>query len=272
MTEKGARPTVRDLKLFRTLFEYGLLSRRQICQWFFEEVEKTTVLRRLRKLEEGHYIRRRGTLGDGTSVFVIASEGVKAIGEEVITTTYPRHQIEHEIEVGNLRHYLERLGAVKSWMTERSLRSEVMKRSRWNDRSQILVPDALILFRHLLKPNAKVALEMELHAKSDQRYKARFQKLEASSVFTWYIVKTESCSNKILNMAARYGRNGSEDCIGVTLLQDLEAKNLDAMIYRPHQICSLKEALNFTATTVPAQAGAQGLSTVNPNNPKAIAA
>src|SRR5690242_2521375 len=117
MTVAGARPTPRDMKLLRLLLDYGVISSHQIATWIFPGVEKTTVLRRLRRLEEGGWIRKRGTLPDGTAVFLIEPKGTRLLGENSRITTYPRHMLEHEIEINALRWTLSQMGVVKSWMT-----------------------------------------------------------------------------------------------------------------------------------------------------------
>src|SRR5690348_15894496 len=96
MNTKGARPTKRDTKLLRTLFDFGVVSSTQISSWLFEGVEKTTALRRLRRLEEGGFIRKRGTLPNGTGVFMIEQEGAKILGESLPFTTFPSHLLIHE--------------------------------------------------------------------------------------------------------------------------------------------------------------------------------
>jgi hypothetical protein len=61
--------TDRDLKLFRTLDAFGLLSTRQIQDLLFKNVRHTTVCRRLRSLESRHLLHRIRGLPDGGQVW-----------------------------------------------------------------------------------------------------------------------------------------------------------------------------------------------------------
>jgi len=270
MTQKGVQPTPRDSKLIRLVYDYGAVSSRQLASWFFNGVEKTTVLRRLRRLEGGRFIRKRGTLPDGTAVYLIGEAGTRYLCERKEVTTFPRHQLEHEIEINSVRWRLESLGLVKSWMTERALRSEIMRRNPGRQRSNLIVPDALILFRHFLEPGRKVQLELELHAKSDQRYRARLEKfrptrLQASS-FHWYLVRAASCGEKILRFAQKYGGSEAKDFIGYSVLDDFREQGLEAKLYRPGRALPLHAVFATHSEKHPAQGDAQGLSRVNQAN------
>lgn len=258
MTVRGAAITSRDRKLLRVMFDYGILTSRQMSLWFFTGVRKTTVMRRLRRLEKGKYIRKRGTQPDGTAVYLIGETGAKYLGEGLQHTTYPFHQIEHEIQVADLRWRLESLGVVKSWMTERTLRSEIMKRNPSRERSKIVVPDALILFRDFLIPSGKVKLEMELHMKSNGRYQQRFRYFDQSAIFTWYVVKTNSCGDKILRLVDQYARTGAKSCIGYSSLEELESFGMEAKLHRLGSSAALKDILLLKDH--PAHGVAQGMS------------
>lgn len=260
-THKQIQLTERDQKLIRTLFEYGVLTSRQIGSWFFNGIQKTTVLRRLRLLQKGKYIRKRGTLNDGTAVFMTGENGIQVTGEKLPFTTYPNFLLEHEIQIGNLRWFLEGAGAVKSWMTERALRSEIAIRHSHRDRSKFIVPDALILFRHFQRSDAKVALEMELHLKSNSRYREKFRRMDESPVFTWYVTKTISMAIKLLNLVNQYAPSYAKDGVGVSILEEIEAHKLDAKLYRINDAKKLYEVMHLKEP--PAQAGAQTLSREN---------
>ena len=276
MTQKGARPTARDTKLIRVVFDYGAVSSRQLAAWFFEGVEKTTVLRRLRRLEDGAFIRKRGTLSDGTAVYLIDETGAKHLGERPEATTFPRHLLEHEIEINSLRWRLEKLGLVKSWMTERALRSQIMRRNPGKERSNLIVPDALILFRHFLDPGAKVQMELELHAKSDQRYRARLEKFRPTKVqgsaFNWYLVRASSCGERILRFAQKYGGTEAKDFIGFSVLQEFWERGLEAKLHRPGRAIPLHAVFAVPPEKHPAHGDAQGLSREKQAKLEAVAA
>lgn len=270
MSTKGTEITARDQKLLRVLFDYGVLTSRQIGAWFFKGVEKTTVLRRLRKLEHDHYIRKRGILTNGVTVFVIGENGAKYLGEIMPITTYPFQQLEHETQITNLRWFLETLGAVKSWMSERALRSDIARQHGTKDRSKFIVPDGLILFRNFMAPNQKVAFEMELHLKNKGRYKEKFRRLEVSPVFIWYIVKNRSMAKQILTLAHEFAPERTKSQIALTTIEDLEALGLAANVYRIYDFKPLNEVLDLKLN--PAQGSAHTVSTPKTEQEKKMAA
>ena len=65
----------RDLEILVVIQKYGVISSRQIGQWFFARVAKTTVLRRIRLLEKANFIKRGVTLDDGTKTFYLGHQG-----------------------------------------------------------------------------------------------------------------------------------------------------------------------------------------------------
>ena len=219
----------------------------------------------MRRLEAGGLIRKRGTLPDGTAVFMVDHEGAKYLGERLPFTTFPHHLLLHEIEINALRWRLSQLGVVKTWMTERTLRSEIMRRNPSRERSRLIVPDALILFQHFRTANAKVELEMELHMKSDQRYKARFKSfdpaIQKSPAFRWYLVRASSCGERILHFAKRYGGTWASGYIGYTVISDFWANSFNASLRVEDSEVPLHRVFAIPSENRPAQGGAQGLGT-----------
>jgi hypothetical protein len=244
-----------------------------ISKWVFPEIEKTTVMRRLRRLEEGEFIRRRGTFRDGSAVFLIGIEGARHLGQKVPHTTYPLFLLDHEFAINKVRWKLNELGLIRSWMTERELRSAILQRNPRRERSNLVIPDALILFRHFLAPNAKVELEVELHEKASNRYAARFKKfhqsMQKSQAFQWYVVRSEGCGLAILHSAARYGGVSIKDFIGFTQIDELIEKGLESRLFTLKQTLPLHAVLN---EKLPAQEGAQGQGIPKSQNSESIAA
>jgi hypothetical protein len=262
---KGAKLTPRDHHLVQCLFDYGILSSHQIARWFFHGVAKTTVLRRLRRLSDGEFIRKRGSTPDGTAVYTVDKEGARAIGEEPRITTYPYHQIVHELTLNDIRKRLAELRVTKYWMTERRYREELirMERLERGNPSRRIIPDAVAIFRHFEKPDAKVKIELELHLKSNLRYKARFHHfgpfVEKPMHFYWYFVKTEAVGNKILRLCKAYGDFEGEKYIGYTVIDDLLANGANARLVQLKTTRLLRDVMKIEQPT-PAQVGAYPLS------------
>src|SRR5690606_26678509 len=157
------------------------------------------------------YIKKRGSTPDGTAVFTVDQEGAKSIGQRPKIASYPYHQITHELTLNDVRNRLEGLGVTKSWLPERSIRQELMRLRvvTQDQRFKVVVPDGIALFRHFFTPDAKVKIELELHLKSDVRYRMRFKNFgpirEKPMHFYWYFVRSESAGKRIIKLADDYG-------------------------------------------------------------------
>lgn len=267
MTKSLIQLTERDQILIQHLYYYGILSSRQMAQWFFPDVEKTTVLRRLRRLEKSNYVRRKSALPDGTSIFVIGEKAIQHLGETLPKTSYPVHQLPHEILLSDIRWQLENLEVVKAWMTERTLRSEIKRQNPWKRGKRYLVPDAIIHFHHFLKPDAKVHLELELSYKSNQRYRERFKNLGCDSTGKeppiWYLVPTEAFGIRLCALLKKYGGLYATNAVFFTVIQDFKENNLEAILYGYQGQAKLRDVFNLPEETHPAQEDAQGLSREN---------
>lgn len=267
MTKSSIQLTERDQILIQHLYDYGILSSRQMANWFFKDVEKTTVLRRLRRLEKFHYIRRKSALPDGTLVFVIGENGIKHLGEVASNTHYPVHQLPHEILLADIRWQLEGLGVVKAWVTERTLRSEIVRQNPWKRGKKYLIPDALIHFEHFLNGDGKVHLELELSAKSNQRYRERFRALGYDSTGReppiWYLVPKEAFGRRLFTLLKKYGGLHATNQVFFTVIQDFKEKNLEAMLYAYQGEAKIRAVFKIPDTPNPAHMDAQGLSREN---------
>ena len=273
---KGAALTPRDHKILHCMFDYGILSSRQIGAWFFPGIEKTTVMRRLRRLSDGEFIRKRGSTPDGTAVFTIDKEGARAIGEEPKIAIYPYHQIIHELTLNDIRKRLAELGATKYWMTDKRYRAELIRMRRLDpkEKHRTILPDAIAIFRHFETPSAKVKIELELHLKSNLRYRSRFRNfgpfIEKPMHFYWYFVKTESAGNKILRLCDAYGDVYAHQYIGYTVIDDFLAHGPNARLIQLKTTRLLRDVMNLEKEN-PAQEGAHPLSREKQPIPSTVA-
>lgn len=272
--QKGPTLTPRDYKVLQCMFDYGILSSRQIGAWFFPGIEKTTVLRRLRRLSDGEFIRKRGNAPDGTAVFTVDKEGARAIGEEPRTATYPYHQLIHELTLNDVRKKLAELRATKYWMTDKRYRAELIRIGKLDptEKHRKILPDATAVFHHFQTANTKVKIEIELHLKSNHRYRSRFTNfgplVEDPMHFYWYFVRTESAGNKILRLCDDYGDVFAHRYIGYTLIDDLLMNGALAKLVQIESTRLLRDVMNLRpsssatpALNTSAQPGAHALGT-----------
>ncbi len=67
----------RDHALLSKLAKYSVLSTRQIAKIAFDNIAHTTMMRRLRALEEEKYIHRGVPLDTGVNTWILGQEGRK---------------------------------------------------------------------------------------------------------------------------------------------------------------------------------------------------
>ncbi len=265
-----AQLTQRDLNLLQCLHAFGVVTSDQLTRFFFPGVARTTVLRRLRRLELDGYIRKRGNLQTAMAVWMIEAEGQKVLGHESFRTTFPIHQLEHEVTLSEIRWRLQKLGSCLSWMPERDLRRAALRNAQDN-RKSIVVPDGLALLRSFLGKERMVKIEAELHPKSRVRYAVFFKKFDpyrkGGNVFTWYFVRKDAIGRKILAYAKKYCRDSLDHLIGYTVIDDFLKNPGEAKLVKMNGVTPLAEVL-----ALPAQGPAQGLSREKTANPKSIAA
>lgn len=265
MAKRKIMLTKRDAVLLKLLQDFGVVSTTQINSWVFKSVNRTTVLRRLRRLETAGYIRKRATLPDATAVWVVESSGVQAISGVNHREFYPAHQLPHDMALNDIRWKLYSLQIVKSWMTERDLRRKLTRENRDRRQPKWIVPDALVLFQDFWKENFHARIEIELTLKSDQRYAVLIQKYHEryakEQVFNWYFVKSEAMGMRILKLAKKHGGFYVEDHFGFTVIDEFLVNPWQSKLMTMKGYYRLGQILKQPEPVKPdAQSDAQGLS------------
>jgi len=190
---------LRDLKMLTLISKYSVISTKQICQWFFNGVTKTTVLRRIRLLEKENFIKRGMTLPNGENSFYLSPKGRKLLNLESANPFFNRNTIEHDILLNSIRWKLESLGLAKDVTPEWEMRSEVFRNYRHRNAKEKLIPD-LLMIESILEYNHAICIELELTIKSKLRYKKIFEQYGAKDAVTkiWYFCRSGADANKIL--------------------------------------------------------------------------
>ena len=201
--KKSILMTKRDLKLFLNLATYGLLSTSQIAVKLFPGVQSSTVLRRIRRLESGGWIYRIRSLDTGELVWLLTRKGEYVLKDEVnlVPMIRPnRSSVDHDVKLAALRLRLEAIGLGENFVTEWSLKRQTFRHDRSNKENPV-IPDGIFSATVWNGKSATVALELELHAKTTQRYAKIFSKYRERDGLSivWYFVKTEAFAQSLIS-------------------------------------------------------------------------
>lgn len=193
----------RDIMLLESLKNYGVLSTPQIVDLHFKEITKTTTLRRLRALEQGHFIRRAVTLDDGTNTWTLGFKGKHHLAIEDRLQFSNRNTIKHDVLVNSLRMKLGTLGLATNWVPEYQIKSDTFRNYRYKHAKERVIPDGLMI--ELMSAQKKnIAMEVELTRKSESRYKRIFREYkELPYDFVWYFVNNRDDLIKIYECAEK---------------------------------------------------------------------
>lgn len=121
----------RDLKLLQLLSRYGVLSTKQIQKLFFSDIRFTTMMRRLRSLEQSHFLTRGITLTDQSFTWRLGWRGEQQLGVKIPGTFSNRNTIDHDVLVNDIRMKLESFNLAKDWKPEFEIKSELFRNERY---------------------------------------------------------------------------------------------------------------------------------------------
>lgn len=185
----------RDKILLQLLYQFGVMSTRQITERCFSNIAISTVLRRLRLLRENGLIINCGHLADGSKVWSIAKTGALAVGEQEVFRFTNQNTLFHDICLTEARFTLEGIGLGLDWTSE----SELKRNLSHYKQGAALVPDGIFV-AEVSGNNQVISFELELSPKSHVRYKNIFTEychVDGIGII-WYVVKDLSISKPIL--------------------------------------------------------------------------
>lgn len=195
MIKTNLRFTVRDLEVMKDIYDHHFLSFYQIHEKHFPENKRTTVYNRLSKLIRAEVIKavnvnlvayhRKGELLG--VVYVLTKVGLKKfqdfkmmedINQNLVSLNF--NCLYHDLLLTDVLLVFKR-----SW-TVTKVSKEIQSR----------IPDAVLIDP---RNNKKIALELELTAKSEMRYRDIILSYRTSNEFdcVLYVVKDDSIQNKI---------------------------------------------------------------------------
>ena len=193
--------TDRDLRLLLDLYQNTFLSLYQIRDRHFIKCARSTIYNRLSKLIKGELIesirvnlnaihRQHEDIG---AIYYVTKKGFSLMNKyhhgsikRVAPVPINLNQLHHDLILTDAIKILER-----RFINGQVVNSKLLVNSFKEERQ---VPDAVILF-----DNKKYALEVELTAKSNMRYRDIVSNYRTSSEFenVLYLVKDEAIQNKI---------------------------------------------------------------------------
>ena len=190
--------TNRDLELLRKLSKYGMLSTQQIAKMTFQQIALTTVLRRLRLLEDHKLIQRTATLPTHEVLWSLTDRGAGKASVTVPKRNWSKNLLDHDYKLLSLRLLLEGNGIARSWTPEHEIRSIAFKKYSIRGMKDRVIPDALIGVTVKGKMES-VAVELELTLKNVTKLKKVIRHYRESDGLygVWYIVPRKSMTDQI---------------------------------------------------------------------------
>ena len=193
--------TDRDLRLLLDLYQNSFLSLYQIRDWHFNKCARSTIYNRLSKLIKGELIesmrvnlnaihRQNEDIG---AIYYVTKKGFSLMNK------YHHRGIKRvapvPINLNQLHHDLILTDAIKM-IQRRFINGKVINSKLFSNsfKEERQVPDGVILFK-----DKRYALEVELTAKSNTRYRDIISNYRTSSEFEnlLYLVKDDAIQNKM---------------------------------------------------------------------------
>lgn len=237
--------TQRDRDLFHKLASYGMLSTKQANTLIFNTIASTTVLRRLRILEEHHYLKRITGLDSHEVLWVLTEKAATTICVLVPKKSWSKNILKHDFKLLSLRLKLESTRVAQSWIPEHEIHSLVYKKFGLREGKQRLIPDGLM---------GTVAIELELTLKNQRRIKETVDRYHEKKELTavWYIASTQTILNSVFREWRKHKRVNSSLKLYGSLLEDVLADPLEATVFREDHPCKVKELWRSSAAHFPA--------------------
>ncbi len=224
--------TKRDLALFENLSRYGMLSTKQINCLCFNSIAMTTVLRRLRMLEENKYVQRKLGLESHEILWVLLPKGAEVATVNIPKRHWSKILLEHDFKLISLRLLLEGCGLAHSWKAEHLIRSNIFRNNDFRTAKEKLIPDGLMA----VEVNGKrlsVAIELELTLKNKDKLRktlSRYKRQEGI-LGVWYIAPTTALLNSILAVWNNLGASSSDNKLYLSVLPDLMKDPLNVKVF-----------------------------------------
>ncbi len=224
--------TDRDKVLLEKLFSYAVMTTRQITKVVFADIQLTTVLRRLRKLEKHGYVRRYAGINTYECAWMLTERSALMLSDRPPKWHQSRTLIEHDTTLTALRMSLEEAGIARSWIPEHEIRAKVAARHGVESVKNRLIPDG-IMGVQWQDFKESIAIELELHSKNASRYRNNFHdyKYKSSLLGVWYLTPTASLARHIEKLWRKEVSADRKPFFYWSLIDEVLEKTLNAEIH-----------------------------------------
>ena len=222
----------RDKIILHSLSHFGILSSTQMMTIHFKGIAHTTMMKRLRVLENGRFIIRVMGLPKSESAWSLSKKGADSIEAEVPNSYSNQNTVVHEVELTNVRMALEKMGLGQEFTSEMTLRRGENEREANKLTEKSNVPDGIFI-TETVDGFGAIALEVELHPKNHGRYEKVFKDYagKSSLKYVWYIVAETGIGNTIVSQWQKVDHYRDSPKLLVSLLSELKTKTTDTAIY-----------------------------------------
>lgn len=204
------------------LADFGVLCTSQIKSLYFPQTRKTTMLRRLRRLEKSAFVRRRRGRVEGEFAWSLGPKGAAALGLSSRAMLTGRASIEHDVLLSQVRLSLLKAGLGENWRSEESLKRQTYRHSRMYQPERAVIPDGLFTAPRK-NTYVSIALELELTAKKKERYRKIFSTyaLKSNIWLIWYLVENANLGGLILEQWKKIRPSNNPPYLGWSLIKDV---------------------------------------------------
>lgn len=229
--------TKRDNQLLADLHTYGLLSTSQISEKFFKGVAPSTILRRLRILEDGGLIARIHGLERGELGWKVESKGAALVSALPPKKNFHPSFLVHDFRLVEIRQALERENIVGGWVPEHEIRRQFAQAHEVEAMRDRAIPDGLAAMRYRGVMHS-VAIELELTYKDRTRYNRIFRRYREKKniLAVWYLVKDETMGKSLARLWRLQGNEGTYIRLIWSVASDVITRPKEAPVYLQNSV------------------------------------
>lgn len=223
--------TPRDIEVLKSIAAYGMLSTKQINSICFKSIAITTVLRRLRMLEDEKYIQRLRGLESQDILWLIQPKGAEAANVERPKHHWSKNLLEHDHKLIALRLNLEASRIAHSWIPEHLIRANIFRKNDFKTAKEKLIPDGLMG----TEANGKrisIAIELELTLKNKDKLRKTLSRYKQQDGIAgvWYIAPTTSLLSSISSVWSSLGSIQPGTRLYLSVLDDVMKNSHQAKV------------------------------------------
>lgn len=203
--------TERDKEILRFISRFGYVCARHMIAAF--PLSERVAYRRLQRLVQDGYLRRKRVLADLPRLYLLTQRGVDASGTDFGRVRNVRLQtLDHDLTMADVAVALLRLYPGSFWLTERELRRKAGQ-GFGSVGAREHVPDGVLL----LANGQKIAVEVETSRKPRQRTERilRYYLRRSDYIAVWYFCRTAQQLKSVREAAQKL------DFVKIHLLQEV---------------------------------------------------